>query len=189
MILETRCRAKLHGVFKNSQGQSRHGRLFFLSGGSDQLVGNQIARLASLGVVILSEVLSPGFDLNSPIVRNVLRGWNAHGDAAAMWMTQPLALSTASCLLERRHQAIVVGFFAGLSSNTTCQSLVHCANSSFAFQQVPMDMCTFGLPFRKRFTLFSVNAPIHMKLARRCDDHGDMYSFTGKARSATGVQL
>ena len=91
---------------------------------------------------MLSEVLSPGVDLNSSIVRNVLRGWIAHGDVAALWITQPLALSTASCLLEASHQANVVGFFAGLSSDTTFQSLAQCANSSFAFQQVPMDTCT-----------------------------------------------
>ena len=67
-------------------------------GGSDQLVGRQIARLSSLEVVMLSEVLSPGFDLNSAIVRNVLRSWIALGDVAVLWITQPLALSTASVL-------------------------------------------------------------------------------------------
>ena len=77
--------------------------LVFFFCGSDQLVGNQIARLSSLAVVILSEILSPGFDLNGPIVRSVLRGWNAHGDVAAVWMTRPLALSTASCLLQACH--------------------------------------------------------------------------------------
>ena len=126
------------------QRQSRDGRFFLLLGGSDQLVGSQIARLSSLGVVILSEVQSPGFDLNSPIVRNVLRGCIAHGDVAVARMTRPLALSPASCLLEACHQANVVGFFAELSSDTTRQSLAHCANSSFAFQQVPMDMCACG---------------------------------------------
>ena len=109
MISETRCRAKL---FKHAQRQSRDGRFFLLLGGSDQLVGSQITRLSSLGVVILSEVLSHGFDLNSPVVRNLLRGWIARSDTAAVWMTQPLALSTASCLLETCQQANVAGFFA-----------------------------------------------------------------------------
>ena len=69
---------------------------FLLTGGSNQLVGNQMARLSSLGVVILSEVLSPDIDLNSSAVRNVLRGWIAHGDIAAVWMTQPRTSSTAA---------------------------------------------------------------------------------------------
>ena len=69
-------------------------------GGSDQLVGSQIARLSSLGIVVLSGVLSPRFDLNSSVVRNVLRGCISHVDIAAVWMTQPLASSTVSCLLE-----------------------------------------------------------------------------------------
>ena len=75
----------------------------------------------------------PVFDLNSSTVRNVLRGWIAHGDIAAVWMTQPLASSTASCLLETCLQANVVGFFAELNSNTTRQSFVHCANSGSVF--------------------------------------------------------
>ena len=73
--------------------------------------------------------------LNSPIVRNVLRGWFARGDIAAVGMTQPLALSTASCLLEKCQQANVAGFFAELNSNTSRQSFVHCANSRLVFQQ------------------------------------------------------
>ena len=103
MISGSRCRAKLHGIFKNAQRGSTDGRFILLLGGSDPLVGNQIARLSSFGVVILSEVLSPGFDLNSPIVRYVLRDWIAHGDVAAVWMTRPLALSTVSCRLEACH--------------------------------------------------------------------------------------
>ena len=61
MISQPRCRAKLHGIFKQAQRQSRDGRFFLLVGGYDQLVGNQIARLSSGGVVILSEFLSPNF--------------------------------------------------------------------------------------------------------------------------------
>ena len=94
-----------------------------LSGGADQLVGSEIAHLSSLGVVILSEVLSPVFDLNSSIVCNVLRGWILHGDIAAVWMSQPLALSTVSCILQARHQANVFG-----GDGTTCESLVQCIN-------------------------------------------------------------
>ena len=97
MISESRCRAKLHGIFKHAQRQSKDGRFFLLLGGSDQLVGNQIARLSSLGIIILSEVLSPDFDLNSSTVRNELRGWIALGDVAAVWLTQPLTSSTAAC--------------------------------------------------------------------------------------------
>ena len=96
VISESRCRTKLHGVFKQAQRHSKDGRFFLLLGRSDQLVGSQIAWLSSSGIVILSEVLSPGFDLNSSIVRNVLRGWIAHGDMAAVWMTQPLTSSTAA---------------------------------------------------------------------------------------------
>ena len=55
-------------------------------------------------------------------------------------MTQPLALSIASCLLETCQQANVAGFFAELLSNTTRQTFVHCA-SRLVFQQVPVEMC------------------------------------------------
>ena len=90
MISESRCRTKLHGLFKQAQRHSKDGQFFLLLGRTDHLVGRQIARLSSLGKVILSEVVSPSFDLNSSIVRNVLRGWIAHGDMADVWMTQPL---------------------------------------------------------------------------------------------------
>ena len=159
MISGSRCCAKLHGIFKNAQRGSTDGRFFLLLGGSDQLVGNQIARFSSLGVAILSTVLSPGFDLNSNVVRCVLRDWIAHGDETALWMTRPLALSTVSCLLEACHQANVVGFFAELSNDTTCQSLAHCVKNKFVFQQLPMDMCAFGFPFKRRFKLVSVRVP------------------------------
>ena len=46
VISKSRCRAKLHSIFKHAQRQSRDGRFFLLLGGSDQLVGNQIARLS-----------------------------------------------------------------------------------------------------------------------------------------------
>ena len=101
------CDAMLHSIFKHAQRQSRDGWFFLRLGGSDQLVGSQIARLSSLGVVILSEVLSPGFDLNSPIVRNVLRGWIACGGIAAVWMTQPLALSTVVWKLFNKRKLLV----------------------------------------------------------------------------------
>ena len=95
-------------------------------------------------------------------------------------MTQPLTSSTAACLLKACHQANVVGFYAELSSGAPRQSLVHWATNNFVFQQVPVDLCAFGLPFKKRFTLFSVNVPVHLQLARRCDDSGHFCSFSGK---------
>ena len=55
MISQPRCRAKLHGIFKQAQRQSIDGRFLLLVGGYDRLVGNQIARLSSCGVVILRE--------------------------------------------------------------------------------------------------------------------------------------
>ena len=44
----------------------------------------------------------------------------------------------------------------------------------------------FGLPFRKRFMLFSVNVPVHLKLARRCNNFGHVCSFSGKAHRQLG---
>ena len=181
VISETRCRAKLHGIFKQAQRHNKDGRIFLLLGRSDQLVGGQIARLSSLGIVILSEVLSPGFYLKSFIVRNVLRGSIAHGDTAAVWMTRPLTSSTAAC-----HQANVVGFYAELCSDSHRQSLVHWATNNIDFQQVPVDLCAFGLQFQKRFTLFSVNVPVHLQLARRCDDSGHVCSRSGKTHRQLG---
>ena len=184
-ISATRCRAKLHGIFKHAQRLSKDGLFFLLLGRSEQLVGRQIARLSSLGIVILSEALSPGFDRNSSIVRNVLRGWIAHGDIAAVWMTQTLTSSTAACLLKACHQANVVGFYAEHNSDTPQQSLEHWATNNFVFQQVPVDLCAFGLPFKKR-TLFSVNVPVHLQLARRCDDSGHVCSFSGETHRQLG---
>ena len=110
--------------------------------------------LSSCGVEILSEVLSPDFDLNSSTVRNVLCGWIAHGDIAAVWMIQPQTSSTAACLLKACHQASVVGLYAELNSDTPRQSFKHWA-TNFVFQHVPGDLCAFGLPFRKRFMLLA----------------------------------
>ena len=53
MISESRCRAKLHGIFKQAQGHSRDDRFFLLLEGPARLVGSQFARLSSLGVVVL----------------------------------------------------------------------------------------------------------------------------------------
>ena len=123
VISQPRCRAKLHGIFKQAQHQSRDGRCFLLVGGYDQLVGNQIARLSSRGVVILSEFLSPNVDLNSSTVRNVLRGWIAHGDATAVWLTQPSTSSSDACRCKACHQANVVGFYADSSCTKRSISL------------------------------------------------------------------
>ena len=100
------------------------------------LVANQVARLSSLvEVVILSEKFAPGIDLSSSVVRDVLRGWIAHGDVAGVLMTLLFATgfakpheSTAGCLLEACQQAGDIGCFAGLSDNLTCQALVKCAH-------------------------------------------------------------
>ena len=112
VISESRCRAKLRGIFKQAQRHSRDGRFFLLVGGPARLVGGQISRLSSLGIVVLSGVLSPDFDLNSSTVRNVLRGWITHGDIAAVWMTQPFALSTVSSLSKACQQATIAGVYA-----------------------------------------------------------------------------
>ena len=101
-------------------------------------------------------------------------------------MTQKLTSSTAACLLKTCHQANVAGFYAELNSDTNRQSLEHCANNNFVFQQVPVDVYAFGLPFRRRFTLFSVNVPVHLKLARRCEIFGNVCSFSGKAHRQLG---
>ena len=98
MISQPWCRAELHG---------------------DHLVGNQITRLSSCDMLILSEFLSPNFDLNSS---NVLRGWISHGDVAVVWLTQPLTSSTAPSLLKTRHQAYVVGFYTKPVHFTVSQS-------------------------------------------------------------------
>ena len=94
----------------------------------------------------------------------MLHGWIAHGDVAALWITELFC-----------HQANVGGVFAGLNSDTTWQSLAQCAENTFAFQRMASDMCAFGSPFRKRLTRLSVNTPIHMKMARRCDDHDNVF--------------
>ena len=123
VISKFRCRAKLHGIFKHAQRQSRDGRFYLHSGCSDQLVGSQISRLSSCGVVILSEFLSPNFDLNSSTVRNVLRGWIAHGDAAAVWMTQALMSSTSACLFENMSSSKCCWFLRGAQQRPQIVSL------------------------------------------------------------------
>ena len=187
LISQPRYRAKLHGIFKQAQRQSRDDRFCLLVGGYDQLVGNQIARLSSCEMVILSEFLSPNFDLNSSTVRNVLRGWIAHGDAAPVWLTQPLTSSTAACLLKTCHQANVVNFFYTEPIHiTVSQSFEHCVSNALGFQQVPVVMCTFDPPFSERFMLFSVNVPVHLKLARRSNNFGHGCSFSGRAHRQIG---
>ena len=71
MTPESRCRAN-RNVTAGVVG------FFLLMGGPARLVGSQIARLSSLGV------LSPDFGLNNSTVRNVLRGWITHGDMTAV---------------------------------------------------------------------------------------------------------
>ena len=183
-----RNRAKLHGIFKQAQRWSKGGRCFLLLGRFDQLAGSQIARLSSLRIVILSEVLSPGFDLDSSFVRKVLRGWIAHGDIAAVWVTQPLTSSTAACLLNACHQANVVGFYAELSSVTHRQSLVHWTSNNFVFQQGTSGFVRFWLTVQETFyaVLCQKNVPVHLQLARHCDDSGHVSSFSGTAHRQLG---
>ena len=68
---------------------------FFFLGVRDQLVAIQIACLSSLGLVILSDILSLGLDLSSLVVRTVLRSWIALGDVLAVRMTLPFVLLEA----------------------------------------------------------------------------------------------
>ena len=156
---------------------------FLLLGGSDQLVGSQIARLSSLGIVVKSGVLWPGYHLNSSVVRNVLRGWITRGDIAAVWMTQPSAMSTVSCPLEACQQTRVVGFFAELQSDTPRRSLCIVPARILSFCGCRWT-CACGFASRKRLTLFSVSVPAHLKLARQCDNFGHVCSFSGKSHQS-----
>ena len=140
---ESRCRAKLHGIFKQAQRHSRDGRFFLLVGGPARLVSSQIARLSSFGIVVLSGALSPDFDLNSSTVCNVLRGWITHGNIAAVWMTQPFV----SCLLEVCQQEAIAGVYADLHNDKARH--LHAASKNLALRQVPVDLCAFGFPFKK----------------------------------------
>ena len=175
VISKPRCPAELHGNFKHAQRQSRDGRFLSLVGGYDQLVGNQIARLSSCGVVILSEFLSSYFVFNSSTVRNVLRGWIAHGDVAAVCLTEPLTSSAAACLFETCHQARSSSAIRIVSLS----SIVSTVTLSFSRYQW---ICAF----RKRFMFFSVNVPVRLKLARRCNNFDHVCSFSGKAHRQLG---
>ena len=121
----------------------------------------------------------PIFDLNGSTVRNVLRGWITHGDIAAVWITEPLALSTVSSLLEACQQAAVLGVCADLHSDTARH--LHSASKKLALRQVPVYLCALGFPFMKRLTLFSVSVPVYIKLARRCNNFEHVCCFSGKA--------
>ena len=103
----------------------------------------------------------------------MLRGWIAHGDVAAVWLTQPLTSSD------------VVGLSTEPIHISVSQSFEHCVRTAFGFQQVPVDMCDFSLLFRQRFMLFSVNVSVQLKLARRCNNFGHVCSFSGKSASTT----
>ena len=117
-------------------------------------------------------------------MRNVLRGCITHGDTAAVWMTQPSALSTVSCLLEACQQTNVVGFNVELHSDTPRRSFVHCASKKLVFLQVAVDLCASGFPFRKRLTLSSVSVAAHLKLTRQCDNFNHVCSFSGKSHQS-----
>ena len=108
-------------------------------------------------------------------MRNVLRGWITHGDIAAVWMTQPLALSTVSSLLEACQQAAIAGVHADFHSDTARH--LHSASKNLAVRQVPVDLCVFRFPFKKR----SVSVPVHLKLAQRCNNFDHVCSFSGQA--------
>ena len=95
--------------------------------------------------------LSPNFDINSSTVRHVLRGWITHGNVAAVWMTQPLSSITISRLLETCQHANVVGCYAEFHSDTALHQLAN----RLVIRQVPVDLCEFGFPLKKRVTLFS----------------------------------
>ena len=73
--------------------------------------------------------------------------------------------------------ANVGGLYAELHNDTARRSFVHWASKSLVFLHVPVDLCACGFPFRKRLTLFSVSAPVHLKLARRCDIFHHVCSF------------
>ena len=94
------------------------------------------------------ESCRPIFDLNGSTVRNVLRGWITHGDIAAVWMTEPLALSTVSSLLEASQQTAIACVYADLHSDTARH--LHSASKNLAVRQVPVDLCAFGFPFKKK---------------------------------------
>ena len=147
----------------------------------ETLLGLLVANLhgCPLGIVVSSRVLSPDFDLDSSTVRNVLRGWITHGDIAAAWMTQPLALSKVASLLEAFQQAAIAGVYADFHSDTARH--LHAASKNFAVRQVPVDLCAFGFIFQKRLTLYSVSVPLYLKLAQRCDNLDHVCSFFGQA--------
>ena len=71
------------------------------------VVSSQISRLSYLGVVVLKWSAVARFYLNSSNIRNELRGWITHGDIAAVWMTQLLALSTGSWKLANKQPLLM----------------------------------------------------------------------------------
>ena len=125
-------------------------------------------------------------NLNSSTVHNVLRGWVAAGDIAAVWMTLPLTSSTAACLLKACHQANVVGFYAELISNTNRQYFEHCVNSNFVFSRCPWIYVLLAYLSGIVLRCFSANVPVHLNLARRCENFGHDCSFSGKAHRQLG---
>ena len=153
VISKLRCRANSHGIFQTSSTakQKMVGFSCLLAG----MISSSVIRLhvcLQCGVVILSEFLSPNFDLNSFTVRNVLHGWIAHDDVAAVWLTQPSTSSTAvssqnmssskRCRFPRgAYQQYGSSVFRALYRQRLWQSL-------YQWICVPS-----GLPFRKRSVL------------------------------------
>ena len=80
-------------------------------------------------------------------------------------------------------------FLRGAYPRTVRQSFRHCINRTFGFQQVPADMCAFGLPFRKLFMLFAVNVPVPVKLSRRCNNFNHVCSFFLAMRIGSSVLI
>ena len=50
-------------------------------------------------------------------------------------------------------------------------------------------MGAFGLPFRKRITLVTVNVPVSMDLVRRCDNDGKVCTFAGNPHRQQGLAV
>ena len=134
----------------------------------------------------MSEVLSPGFVLNR---------WNRAQCAAGLdcsWRHRSCVDDSAAgfvhCLMssEKMSTSERCWFLRGAQQQHDSSVFRALCQQSPFVSACPVDMCAFGLPIRKRFTLFSVNVLVHLKLTRRCDNFGNVCSFSGKAHRQLG---
>ena len=106
--------------------------------------------------------------------------WIAHGD---------VAVNVVYCCVSSQNMSAKQTLLVSTRSPPTLQSVSRSSivsatpSASSKYQWICV---LLAYSSGKRFMLFSVNVPVHLKLARRCNNFGHVCSFSGKAHRQLG---